>query len=115
MDEVGDENEADALRLRPRQNFAQCAERGGVRMTNGDGLAFVPGVAEGQLELLADGRNFGDIIEKGNIAKSGTDAGALRRVVRDRGCSGAAIDIEEPMVTQDVHQFGHEHGVGSGP
>ena len=83
-------------------------------MADGDGLAFFLGVAQGELQLLANGRDLLDIIQKRNIAEGAGNAGVLRGVIGDRGGGGAAVDEEQVTLTQNDHEIGHQRAIGGG-
>src|SRR5713101_6181612 len=61
VDEFGGKHQADALRLRVRQNFAESLERRGVRMTDGHSFALFMGASQCQFELFVDRGYFGNV------------------------------------------------------
>jgi hypothetical protein len=83
-------------------------------MADGDSLTLFLGVAKGELQVLANGRDLLDIIQKGNIAGSAANAGALRGVIGDRGGGGAAVDEEQVVLAQNGHEIGHQRAIGGG-
>ena len=83
-------------------------------MPDGNGFTLFASAAEGQLQLLADSRDFGHIIEEWDIPEAGADSEFLRRFKRHGGRSRAAIDVEEMPVAQDRHELGHELRIGGG-
>ena len=83
-------------------------------MADGDGLALFLGVAQGELQLLANGGDLFHIIQKRDIAESAANAGALRSVVRDRGGGGAAVNEEQVARAQNGHEVGHQRTFGGG-
>ncbi len=83
-------------------------------MSDGDGLAFFLGIAERELELLANRGDFLDIIEKRNVAVGAAKAGVLRSVISDGGGGGAAVNEEEIVLTKDGHEISHKRAIGSG-
>ncbi len=54
VDQFGCRHQADPLRLRVRQNFAESLERRGVRMTDGHSFALFMGASQCQFELFVD-------------------------------------------------------------
>jgi hypothetical protein len=77
-----------------------------MRVANGDGAAVVAGVLYREIELDADGFGIFGVIQE-DITRSSGHSGANRRVVSDRGGSGAAVDEEEVAPSQQGHQFSH--------
>jgi hypothetical protein len=104
----------DALGFHLGQELSESAKRFRMRMADGDGLAFLLGVVERKLELLANRGKFLDIIEKRNIAVGAAQAGVLRGVIGDGSGGGAAVNEEEIALTKDGHKVGHERTVGRG-
>jgi hypothetical protein len=83
-------------------------------MADGDGLAPFLSVAQGELQLPADGGDLLHIIQKRNIAESATNAGVLRSIVSERGGGGAAVNEEQIAPTQNDHEVGHQWAIGGG-
>jgi len=90
-----------------RQYLGEGTQGFGMRVSDGNAFTPLLGITNGQLKLLADCRDIANIIEKRDIAKGRGDACRLRRLVGDRGGSGAAVDEKEIALTKQGHQFGH--------
>jgi hypothetical protein len=114
VDEVGGEDELHALRLRLRQDLTQSLERCVMRVSDGDSFSLFASAAQSQLQLLADGRDFGHIVEEWDIPEAGANAEFLRRFKRHCSRRRTAIDVKEMVVAQDRHEFGHEPRIGGG-
>jgi len=107
-------DEVDALGFGLGQKLAQSTQRFRMGMTDGDSFAFFLGVAQGELQLLANGRNLLDIIQKRDIAESAANAGVLRGVVGEGGGGGAAVNEEQVVLAQNGHEIGHQRAIGGG-
>ena len=112
MDEVGGEDKLHALRPRLRQYLAQSLECGGMRVPDGDGFSLFASAAQGQLQLLTDGRDFGHIIEEWDIPEAGANSELLRRIISHGSRSRAAINVKEMAVAKHRHELGHEFRIG---
>ena len=104
----------DALGLHLGQELAESAKGLRVGMADGDGLTLLLCFAKGELQLLANGRDFLHIIQKRNITVSAANASVLGGVIGDRGGGGAAIDEKQIPISQNVHEIGHQRAVGGG-
>lgn len=69
MDEFRSKGQAHPFRLCLGKNLAQRLKRGRMRMANRNGLPFFPGAPQSQFQLFPHCANFGNVIEKRNIAK----------------------------------------------
>src|SRR5208337_2023568 len=94
--------------------FSEGAERRGMRVANGYGLALLSRIFCGKIQLTADGADFLNVIEKGNVAEGASDAGRLRGFVGDRGGGGAAVYEEKSTCAKQRHEFSHELWIASG-
>ena len=83
-------------------------------MADGDGLTLFVRVAQGELQLLANGRDLLDIIQKRNIAEGAGNAGVLRGVIGEGGGGGAAVNEEQVVLAQNGHEIGHQRAIGGG-
>lgn len=83
-----------------------------MRVTDRNTLPLFLGIPNGQLDLLANGRDIANIIEKWNVAVERTDVSRLRSLIRNRGGSGATVDEKEIALAKLGHQFGHHARVG---
>ena len=114
MDKVGGVGEVDALSLGLGEKFAEGAQGFGVRMANGDCLAFLASIFGGELQLAANGTEFRNIIEKRDVAEGAGNTSGLGGIVSDGGGDRAAVDKEEIVIVENGHELGHEASVGSG-
>jgi len=104
----------DALGFRARQELAQSAKSFRMGMADGDGLTLFLGVAESELQLLANSGDLLDIIQERNIAESTGNAGVLRGVIGNRGGGSAAVNEEQVTLTKNDHEIRHQGPIGGG-
>src|SRR5271169_7175003 len=97
-----------------RKNFDQRLQRRRMGMPNGDGFSLILRAAERQLELLAHRGYFGDVVKERNIPETGTYTEALRSVIGNGRCGGAAVHVKEIPLLKNGHKLFHERGVGGG-
>ena len=71
----------DALSFGLGEKFAEGAQGFGVRMANGDGLAFLAGIFGGELQLAANGADFLNIIEKRDVVVIAGTASAGKSLI----------------------------------
>src|SRR5215469_6734136 len=81
-------------------------------VADGNALTLFLCVPDGPLDLLANGRDIANVIEKRNVSERRADVSCLRRVVRDRGRGSTAIDKKEVALAKLRHQIGHYERVG---
>ena len=80
-------------------------------MADCDGFPLFASAAHCQLQLLAHGRDFSDIVKEWNVSKGGANPEAPCGIKGYRRRCGPAVYIEETPVTQHRHEFVHELGI----
>jgi len=83
-----------------------------MRVADGNPFPAFLCVPDGPLDLLANGRDIANVIEKRNVSERRTDVSRLRRVVGDRGRGSTAVDKKEVALAKLRHQIGHDERVG---
>ena len=78
-----------------------------MRMPDGNSHALFLCIPKSQLKLFANGGNFGDIVEEGDVPKTGADTHALGGVEGYGGCSGTAVHVEQVPLQKHRHQLFH--------
>lgn len=83
-------------------------------MADSNGSSFFLGATKSKIELFANGGYLSDVIEKGDVPKTGADTQALSCVIGDGSSGGAAVHVEKIPFFENRHELAHEGRIGGG-